>query len=139
MKVFLVSSLMSFLSVSAFARVMPFQCHSEDQPGIHRFDAHGIVTIDDNNKVQGLISLVTQKAQADQSIQTFDEIRVHGNLKNFSGGDMSTDDLVQLSLESDVPYIKSLDLLLNFEEKNASVAFSIDNFSYRSNCKITDN
>ena len=141
MKCFLFS-LIALLPLSGFAKIVPFQCTSADVQGIHKFDARGVVNIDDNNNVQGLVTLITQKAQADQSIQAFDEVKVDGHLRMLS---LAPDEIspkeeyIQLVLKADTPYIKSLEILLNVKGQNASTAMSIDNFTYRSNCKIIEN
>jgi hypothetical protein len=127
-------SLMLLMPLSSFAGVISFKCVSNDLPGIHKFDAHGVVSIDDNKKVEGLVSLAVEKAQAEHSGQTFDEVRVTGNLRNFSSGENAPTDYIQLALTTESGYIKSMDLLLDYKEESSSNIVSIDNFSYRSNC-----
>ena len=127
------------LPMSAFANVLSFQCVSSDLPGVHKFDASGTVSVDDLNKVEGVLTIHTQKAQSIQSVQTFEEVRVTGFIRHFKDGELTKKAFDQLVLtKTNEPYIKSLNLLLDFETKIASRASSIDNFSYRSNCKITD-
>jgi hypothetical protein len=119
MKSFLFS-LMLLLPLTGFAKVISFKCVSEDLPGIHKFDAHGVVAV--------------EKAQAEQSGQTFDEVRITGNVRSFSINENPETDYIQLALSTESGYIKSLNLLLNFKEQSSSNVLSIDNFSYRSNC-----
>lgn len=126
------------LPMAGFASTISFKCHSVDVLGIHKFDAHGIVTIDDVNHAQGVISLSTEKAQSAQSVQTFEEVRVSGFLRHFAAGEVIPEEFDQLVLETNEPYIKSLNLLLGFPERLGSKVNSIDNFTYRSNCKITN-
>ncbi len=125
---------MLLIPLSSFAEVISFKCVSQDLPGIHKFDAHGVVSIDDNKKVEGLVSLAVEKAQAEHSGQTFDEIRITGNLRSFSTGGNAPTDYIQLALTTESGYIKSLNLLLDNKVESSSNVLSIDNFSYRSNC-----
>lgn len=117
------------------ASVISFQCTSTDFPGIHKFDAHGVVTVDDNDNVEGVATVVTQKAESTQSVQTFEEVRVYGYIRHFRAGEVSKEAFDQVVLKTNEAYLKSLNLLLDFEEKISSRVLSIDNFSYRSNCK----
>lgn len=127
-------SLMLLLPLTSFAEIISFKCVSEELPGIHKFDAHGVVSVDDNKKVEGLVSLAVEKAQAEQSGQTFDEVRVTGILRSFVSGENAPSDYIQLALTTESGYIKSLNLLLDYKGKSSSNVLSIDNFSYRSNC-----
>jgi hypothetical protein len=131
-------SLLLLLPLSSFAEVISFKCVSQDLPGIHKFDAHGLVSVDDNKKVDGLVSLAVEKAQAEHSGQTFDEVRITGNLRSFTIGENAQVDYIQLALSTESGYIKSLNLLLNYNEESSSNVLSIDNFSFRSNCKINE-
>ena len=124
------------LPVCSFAELISFHCKSTEVPGIHKFDAAGIVTVDEYNKVEGVISLQIQKAQAPDSIQIFEEIKVEGSRLHFEDGRILSNSFEQLTLTSKDNYIKSLNLLLDAKVDIASHAFSIDNFLYRSNCVI---
>jgi hypothetical protein len=126
------------LSATAFSKEIKFKCVSVDYPGVHKFDGSGIVTVDDNNKVEGVVAISTQKAQSTQSIQTFDEVRVEGLIRHYEAGEFAKNSFDHLTLTSNEPYIKNLNLLLNFETKISSRVLSIDNFSYRADCKIVD-
>ncbi len=140
MKTFLSSLFLSlFISYSSVASVITFKCVSVEAAGVHKFDARGAVTVDDFNNVEGVMTVITQKAQAEQSAQTFEEVRVSGHLRHFNAGEITTEEFEQLILKAENDYIKSLNLLLNFEPKIASRVLTIDNFSYRSNCKIVEN
>jgi hypothetical protein len=133
------SALVLIFSTNVFAKVVSFKCTSTNAPDIHKFDANGVFSVDANNVVEGFANIKVQKAEVDQSIQTFDELKLKGYLRRFDAGDISKDDFIQLVLTSDNVYIKSLNLLLNLEEENnSSIVLSIDNFSFRSNCKIID-
>ena len=135
-KLFIICTLL--MPMAGFSNTISFVCHSVDVPGIHKFDAHGIVTIDDVNHAEGLISISTEKAQSTQSVQTFEEVRVNGFLRHFAAGEVISEEFDQLVLTTSEPYIKSLNLLLGFPERLGSKVNSIDNFTYRSNCKITE-
>lgn len=140
MKSMLLSLLVSsFVSFSATAGIITFKCVSVEAAGVHKFDARGAVTVDDFNNVEGVMTVITQKAQAEHSAQTFEEVRVVGHLRHFNAGEISTQEFDQLILKAENDYIKSLNLLLNFEPKIASRVLTVDNFSYRSNCKIIEN
>lgn len=121
-----------------FGNVLSFQCHSVDQPGVHIFDASGVITVDETNKVEGIAFVSVQKAQTIQSLQTFSDVRVTGYLRHFEAGEVTTNSFDQVVLKTNEPYLKTMNLLLGFDEKIASRILSIDNFSYRSNCKITE-
>lgn len=121
-----------------FGSVITFQCHSVDLPGVHIFDASGAITIDETNKVEGVAFVSVQKAQSIQSLQTFSDVRVTGYLRHFEAGEVTNNPFDQLVLKTNEPYLKTMNLLLGFDEKIASRILSIDNFSYRSNCKITE-
>ena len=134
----LLVSLSLALSASAFAETISFTCSSVVSPGVHKFDAHGVVTIDDNNNVEGIATIVTEKAGAIHSAQSFDDTRITGYFRHFKAGEVTSKAFDQLVLKTDATYLRSLNLLLGIDEQIASRALSIDNFSYRSNCKITE-
>ena len=124
------------LPMTVFGAEVKFSCKSVDFPGVHSFDASGIVIVDDNNNVEGLMNMNTQKAGAIHSQKTFDGVRVVGTIKRFAAGEFTKEAFDQLILTTDEVYLKHLNLLLNFETKIASRVTSIDNFSYRADCKI---
>lgn len=126
------------LSTSAFSNEVKFKCVSVDYPGVHKFDATGIVNVDDNNNVEGLVSISTQKAQSTQSVQTFEQVKVEGQIRHYVAGEFSKEAFDHLTLTSNEPYLKHMNLLLNFTTKISSRVLSIDNFSYRADCKIVD-
>jgi hypothetical protein len=137
MKIFLIASVIA-LPMAGFANTINFKCQSIDVQGIHKFDAQGIVHVDDVNNVEGVISINTQKAQSTQSVQTFEEVRVKGFIHHFEAIDVATNDFDHMVLTTSEAYLKSVNLLFGYPDKLASKVFSIDNFSFRSNCKITD-
>lgn len=139
MKLLLGALLVSIASMSAQAGIITFKCVSVEAPGVHKFDARGAVAVDDFNNVEGVLTVVTQKAQAENSAQTFDQVKVVGRLRHFNPGEVIEEAFDQLILKSENEYIKSLNLLLDFEPKIASRILTIDNFSYRSNCKVVEN
>lgn len=124
--------------MTGFANTISFKCQSVDVQGIHKFDAQGIVTVDDVNDVEGIISIHTEKAQSAQSVQTFEEVRVKGFIRHIEAMDIAAQEFDQMVLTTSEPYLKTVNLLLGYPDRLASKVFSIDNFSYRSNCKITD-
>lgn len=126
------------LSTSAFAETISFACSSVVLPDVHKFDAHGVVIVDDFRNVEGIITVATEKADAAHSTQTFDDTHVTGYIRHFNAGEVTTNAFDQLVLKTDTTYLKRLNLLLGIDEKIASRVLSIDNFSYRSNCKITE-
>lgn len=135
MRKFLIAASL-LLPVAGFSTTINFKCHSIDIQGIHKFDAHGVVSVDDLDRVEGVISINTEKAQQTQSVLIFDEVRIDGFIRHFEDGQVGTPAFDQLVLNSSEPYIKSLNLMLNFQGKMSSKVMSIDNFTYRSNCKI---
>ncbi len=137
MKNFLIASAL-VLPMTGFANTINFKCISIDVHGIHKFDAHGIVNVDDVNNVEGVISINIEKAQSAQSIQTFEEVRVKGFIRHVEAGEIAPGEFDQMVLTTNEPYLKSLNLLLGYPDRLASKVFSIDNFSFRSNCKIIE-
>lgn len=126
------------LPFSVFAETISFQCTSVELDGVHKFDAHGIVSVDDAKNVEGIANVMTQKAGAVHSSQTFDDVHVTGYIRHYKAGEVTKNAFDQLVLKTDANYLKTLNLLLGINEAIASRALSIDNFSYRSNCKITE-
>ncbi len=120
------------------ASVVAFQCKSSEAAGIHKFEARGLVTIDENDSVEGVISIQTQKADTPASAQIFEEIKVNGNRVHFNAGTVASNSIDQLILNTNETYIKSMNLLLDLKVENASKVFSIDNFMYRSNCSVVE-
>lgn len=135
---FLLIATASLFPLMSFAVTTSFKCQSVDNPGIHRFDAHGVINIDESNKVQGVISINVQKAQSAQSIQIFEEVRITGFIHHYKKGGVIDDAFDQLVVSTNEPYLKSLNLLLGLPNRQASKVHSIDNFNYRSNCKLTE-
>ena len=125
------------ISSAATAETIGFQCTSVVHPGVHKFEAHGVVTVDDLNNVEGVATIVTEKAGAVHSTQTFDDTHITGYIRHFRAGEVTTNAFAQLVLKTDTAYLRRLNLLLDIDEKIASRVLSIDNFSYRSNCKMT--
>jgi hypothetical protein len=123
------------LSMNVFANdIFRINCKSSDIPGFHKFDASGVVIIDDYNKVEGVFSIQTQKAEAEGSIQVFEEVRVRGSRQHFLAGETSSDPYDQFSLVPANSYIKFLNLLVDQKSESSSQVFSVDNFLFRSNC-----
>lgn len=137
MKNILIAAVM-ILPMASFATTVSFKCQSVDIPGIHKFEAHGVVSVDDKNAVEGIVSINTEKAQSSQSVQTFEEVRIKGFIRHFEAGKVVKEAFDQLVVTTSEPYLKSLNLLLGFPDKLGSKVNSIDNFVYRSNCKITE-
>ena len=137
MKKFLIAAAM-ILPMASFATTISFKCVSVDIAGIHKFDAHGVVSVDDLNVAEGVIAIMTEKAQSAQSVQIFEEVRIKGFIRHFEAGQVVKDAFDQLVVTTNEPYLKSLNLLLGFPDKLASKVNSIDNFVFRSNCKVTE-
>ncbi len=131
---YILITLISMVPFLANASFVTIQCKSAEIDGIHKFDAKGMFTVDEYNKVEGFISLQTQKAQAEGSIQIFEEVPVQGTWQHFEAGDISVNSVDQVILFTKDSYIKSLNLLVDFKEEVASQVFSVDNFIYKSNC-----
>jgi hypothetical protein len=134
MKLFFTAFIFS-LSLNAFASdIFRINCKSSDIPGFHKFEASGVVMVDDYNKVEGVFSIQTQKAESEGSVQVFEEVRVRGSRQHFLTGEFSTDPYDQFSLVPANNYIKYLNLLVDLKNESSSQVFSVDNFLYRSNC-----
>jgi len=136
MKFFLTLTLF-VLPLSCFSSVITFECHSKEVVGHHKFEARGIVTIDDYNKVDGIISLQVEKAQAPGSMQVFEELKVEGVHRHFAEGEITNYSFEQFNLTTNDKYIKSLNLLVDLKLENTSQVSSIDNFLYRSSCRAS--
>lgn len=134
----LLAVLILSLPLGSFASIITFQCKSAEVEGVHKFDAKGVVTVDEYNKAEGVISIQVQKAQAPDSVQVFEEIKINGTRAHFEAGDMFPNAFDQLTLFTNESYVKSLNLLLDFKVEVASQVFTVDNFLYRSNCFIVD-
>lgn len=130
----LLAVLILSLPLGSFASIITFQCKSSEIDGVHKFDAKGVVAVDEYNKVEGVVSLQVQKAQAPDSVQVFEEMKVTGTLQHFEAGDLVPHEFDQLTLFTKQSYVKSLNLLLGFRVESASQLFSVDNFLFRSNC-----
>lgn len=133
MKKLLVLALMALPMISN-AGIVTFECKSAEVDGVHKFDAKGIVSVDEDNKVEGIISVQVQKAQAEDSIQVFEEIKIAGTHKRFEAGEITTNPFDQLILWTKNSYVRNFNLLIDFKSDIASQIFSVDNFVYRSNC-----
>ncbi len=120
--------------LASFSAVTSFKCQSLDQLGVHKFDAYGVLNLDDVNHVTGVISATLQKAQSIQSMQNFEDVQVSGFIRRHKAGEIFDKDFDQLILTTNEPYIKSLNFLLGFKNKPTSKIYSIDNFRYRSIC-----
>ncbi len=122
------------LPMAVNASILTFECKSPEIAGVHKFDAKGIVTVDEYNKAEGVISIQTQKAQAEGSIQIFEEIKITGVRQHFGAGEMTSNPFDQFTFFTTESYIKSLNLLVDFKVEIASQILSVDNFVYKSNC-----
>lgn len=132
----LLAFVLIILPLGSFASIITFKCKSTEVPGVHKFDASGVIAIDEQNSVEGVVSLQVEKAQAPGSIQIFEEIKVEGFRTHFEAGNMTSKPFDELTLKSADSYIKTFNLLLDFKGQNASQVFTVDNFLYRSNCII---
>lgn len=120
----------------SFANTIHFKCHAVDSEGVHKFDASGVVSVDDLDTVEGFVSLHVEKAQSAQSVQSFEDMRVNGFMRHYSAGEVGSKKFDQIVLRTNEPYIKSLNLVMGYSDGMDSRVFSIDNFAYRSNCTI---
>lgn len=137
-KILAVLLLSAFAPIATQASIVTFQCKSAEVTGVHKFDAKGIVTIDEQNNVEGIISIQTQKAQAEGSVQIFEEIKINGSRKHFKAGEFTSNEFDQYTLQTNDSYIKSLNLLVDFKVEIASQIFTVDNFLFRSNCETVE-
>jgi chemotaxis response regulator CheB len=132
----LVFSFSSFTAATAkTTTILNFECNARDNLGVHKFDAKGVLSIDDEtHAVEGIITLQTEKSDAPGSILVFEELKVSGKHKHFNAGELTANSFDQFELETSDRYIKSLNLLMDFKVEIASQVYSVDNFLYRSNC-----
>jgi hypothetical protein len=134
----LIVAIVLFIPITAFSELIHFQCISSDVAGIHKFEANGVIVVDDFSQVEGIASIITEKADSAQSRQSFDDVNISGYIRHFSAGEVTKEEFDQVVLKADAPYLKSLNLLLGLKENISSRALSVDNFVFRSNCKVTD-
>ncbi|MBP9682994.1 MAG: hypothetical protein KBD76_16455 [Bacteriovorax sp.] len=128
----LVILVLATLPINGFSTVIAFQCKSTELDGIHIFEANGVASIDEYNKVEGVLFLQIQKAQAKDSVQIFEEMKIEGTYQPLS------QDVEQLTLFTNLPYIKSMNLILNSNKSMISQVFTIDNFLFRSHCSASE-
>jgi hypothetical protein len=131
----LMTGILFLLSMNAFSEVILFKCTPRDIEGIHKFTAKGVVVTDELNNIEGLITLKTEKADATESVQVFEQIKVYGYLKHFNSGDVYSDGFDQLVLKAQDNYIKTINILLDIKTPIVSDVLSIDNFLYRADCQ----
>lgn len=131
--------LMCFLVVlplGSYASIVKFECKSKEILGIHKFDAKGIISTDEFNRVEGIVSIQTEKAQAQGSAQVFEELKVTGTIQHYEAGKISTSAFDQLVLTTNDSYVKTVNIFLDYELDIASQVLSVDNFLFRSNCFV---
>ncbi len=124
------------ISNFSFAETVNFQCKAMTIPGVNVFSAKGMVSVDELSKASGVINILVQKIDEEESAQVFEQIKIEGLIKHFNPGDVSVSGFDQLVLTTDHSYLKSLNLLLDEGSEYSSQVLSIDNFLYRSNCEI---
>ena len=118
-----------------FSETIRFECKLKDVPGVHKFEAKGLVVVNDHNELNGIISIETKKSQEEQSIQIFDQLNVSGVYKYYGPGSVTVDGFSQLALKIENTYIKNIFINLDVSIPMASYANSVDYFLYRSDCK----
>lgn len=131
---------LALISFNAFALNDPmfFECTAPKIEGVHRFEAKGVVFVDDFNNVDGLITIKTYKSEENNSVLIFEQIKVSGYLVFHPAKDDLNSSFEHLSLNTEVPYLKKINVILGAELPMVSNVLSIDNFMYRSNCtKVT--
>jgi hypothetical protein len=134
-----VTAILILLPITINASIIKFECKAPEVEGIHKFEAKGILSVDEYNKVDGILSIQVQKAQAEGSIQLYEEIPVTGTFQHFKAGEFANNSFDQFTLFTREAYIKNLNLLVDLKVEIASQVLSIDNFLYRSNCYTVTN
>jgi hypothetical protein len=132
-KRFLVLAMLSF-NTYALTEPLFFECMAPKVDGVHRFEAKGVVFVDDFNNIDGLITVKTLKSEENNSILIFEQVKVTGFLVYHPANDELSSSFEQLSLSTEIPYLKRINIILGAELPMVSNVLSIDNFMYRSNC-----
>ncbi len=115
--------------------VYSVNCQLPENEFVHRFQAIGFVSVDPENQVKGVFSFQMIKGDEIRSVVQLNDLNVEGTFEKYEATDSQPDGFKILSLVVDHPYIKSVTLIFKNSDL-ASQIISIDNFSYRSNCKL---
>jgi hypothetical protein len=131
-KVLIVGLLM--ITHSIFAETIKFECKSPMVEGVHKFEASGIITFDNYSNAEGLVNLKIEKANEEQSIQIFEELKVNGYIRHYDAGQLTKEAFDQIVLKVDHSYLKNVNLSLDVKLPLMSNAITVDNFMFRSDC-----
>ncbi len=139
MKKLLLSSLLlvSVLSQSVFAyeSFITVSCALPELENVHRFQAFGVFKLEEDQKLSGTITLQLIKGSEVRSVMQFDQIAVTGRIESYDVSDLNSVAYQVITLATDIPYLQFIELSFK-EQPLASKVQSIDNFSYRSDCKF---
>ena len=110
-------------------------CNIPEDQNVHRFQAIGFISVAKNGDVRGSISLQLIKGTEIRSIMQINESDVMGSFETFEPTETQPNGFQVLTLYVSNPYVRVINLIFK-EASLASSVLSIDNFSYRSDCKI---
>lgn len=111
-----------------------FSCILPEDQSVHRFQAFGYVGINKDGNAQGTISLQLIKGNEIRSVLQFNDVAAEGVFELFEDFD-SQNSFHVLTLSTSIAYIRNINLIFK-KAPLASSVISIDNFNYRSDCKI---
>lgn len=111
-----------------------FSCLMPEDQAVHRFLAMGYVGVSKDGDVLGSISIQMIKGNEIRSVIQFSDVSASGLLETFEETENSKAFQV-LTLSTSIPYIRSINIIFK-DSPLASNILSIDNFNYRSDCKI---
>ena len=110
-------------------------CSLPKDESVHRFQAIGYVGVAIDGTATGNISLQLIKGNEIRSVLQFNDIDATGIFERFDPTDSQPNGFHVLTLSVATPYIRNISLIFK-DAPLASAVLSIDNFSYRSDCKF---
>lgn len=110
-------------------------CTLPKDESVHRFQAIGYVGVAQDGTASGNISLQLIKGNEIRSVLQFNDMDATGIFERFDPTDSQPNGFHVLTLSVATPYIRNISLIFK-DAPLASAVLSIDNFSYRSDCKF---
>jgi hypothetical protein len=115
--------------------VYSISCQLPENEFVHRFQSIGYISVDKDGVVKGVFSFQMIKGDEIRSVIQLNDLNAEGTLESYGPTDSQPEGFKILTLLVDHPYLKSVNLIFKNSDL-ASQVTSIDNFSYRSNCKL---
>ncbi len=115
--------------------VYSINCQLPEDEFVHRFQSIGYISVDKDGVVKGVFSFQMIKGDEIRSVIQLNDLNAEGTLESYGPTDSQPEGFKILNLIVDHPYVRSVNLIFKNSDL-ASQVTSIDNFSYRSNCKL---